>query len=92
MLGFVVIVEAVFPRNPFKKLRVFTSVDMEIAENCKITDLAKKHGAQWRQGYYSEEGTGFPIWFSENDEDNLEKCWNFLTDYKEMILASSEKS
>jgi hypothetical protein len=47
--------------------------------------------AEWEEGYYAEEGYGFPVWCGKwDDEKDLErKCWDFFTEYNSQILMTA---
>ena len=84
MLGQSICEETYFPHNVFKSIEVyFKAWDFNICETDPIMLLAKKHGATWQQGYYAEEGYGWPVF---SGESGAEKCWNFLTEYNSLKI------
>ena len=93
MLGQHIFVETFMPHNVFKP-----TTQRVVAQNFNITaddpimELAKKHGAEWEEGYYAEDGYGWPFWFDGGDIDNdgVAKCFAFITEYKETQLCTVE--
>ena len=77
MQGFDVFEETHFPHNVFKHITTWVkAVDFNIKADSSIMKQAEKHGGIWEEGYYAEEGYGWPMF------DDMEKCFNFITEYK----------
>lgn len=80
MQGYEVFLETTFPWNVFKKTTIsMPVVSMNIPPSHPTMKLAAEFGAEWEQGYYSEEGFGWPIF---SGDDCAERCWNFIVELK----------
>ena len=76
MNGHKIYIETMMSRNWLKKtmVRIILS-EFSHRESNKIIQMAIKMGAFWEEGYYAEEGHGWPIFAGD---DGMEKAWNFF--------------
>jgi hypothetical protein len=82
MLGHEIFVETTFPHSCFKPVMVHTkAVGFNIKENSMEMAVANRHGATWEEGYYAEEGYGWPVWEGDNGQ---RLCFCFLKEYNKM--------
>jgi hypothetical protein len=80
MLGQLVFLETHFPWSFFEHVTVrVVAADFTILKDSETMELAKKHGGFWEEGYYMEEGYGWPVF---GGEDGLERCFAFLKEWK----------
>ena len=54
--------------------------NFNIKKDNHIMKIAEKHHGIWEQGWYSEDGYGFPLFTGKNDTEN---CFSFLREYNE---------
>ena len=79
MHGQSVFLEVYLPRNPFKKSwSRMIAADFMLKENSSVMELAKIHGAYWEEGYYMDDGYGWPVF---PGEDAGEKCFAFIMEW-----------
>jgi len=65
--------ETYIPWNIFKdETVVYKLTDFNVTKSCPTMLLAEEYGGEWEQGYYAEEGYGWPV-FAE-----AEHAWHFL--------------
>jgi hypothetical protein len=80
MLGQLVFLETHMPLSFFEHVTVrVVAADFTIREDSETMELAKKHGGFWEEGYYMDEGYGWPVF---GGEDGLERCFAFLKEWK----------
>jgi arginine/ornithine N-succinyltransferase beta subunit len=76
MFGQSIAMEIHIPWNVFKETSVvYKAMDFNIKKNSKTMVLAKTFNGEWEEGYYADEGYGWPV-FAE-----AEDCWNFIRRY-----------
>ena len=93
MLGQHIFVETHVPYNWFKSTtQRVVAQNFNIKEDDPIMKLAKKHGALWEEGYYAEEGYGWPFWYDGGDPENdgTKKCFEFITEYNEVEQCTAK--
>lgn len=80
MLGQTVFMETFFSHNIFVDpvVRVIAA-DFTIREDSETMALAARHGAEWMEGYYMDEGLGWPVF---HGDDGCRRCFEFLTEWR----------
>jgi len=80
MLGQKVFLESYFPWNFFEKSSVrMIAANFTIRKGSKEMKLAEKFGGVWEEGYYMDEGFGWPV-FGGDDCD--QHCFEFLKEWR----------
>ena len=76
MFGQSVAMETHMPWNFFKQTTTrWVCMDFNITEDSQTMEHAREYGAEWEEGYYADEGYGWPVF------GDAEKCWQFLKEY-----------
>ena len=84
MLGHEIFIETYFPWNIFRPNSECSMVPgFNVTEDDPVITLAKENGGRWMEGWYAEEGYGWPRWEDGGDGniDCAKLCWDFLTAY-----------
>ena len=84
MLGSKIFMETHFPWSPFKEVTTrIVAADFTIKSCSDTMKLAEKHGGKWEEGYYMDDGFGWPVFYGE---EGAEQCFNFLIERKRVKL------
>ena len=77
MLGQKVYLETRFPCSFFEQSTIcMIAAGFTIRRDSETAKLAGKHGGEWHEGYYMDEGLGWPVF---SGDDCAERCFAFLT-------------
>jgi hypothetical protein len=80
MLGQLIFLETHMPWSFFEKVTVRAiAADFTILKDSETAKLAEKHGGFWEEGYYMDDGYGWPVFVGK---DGLERCFAFLKEWK----------
>lgn len=82
MLGQKVFMGTYFPTTIFGHISVrYIAADFTIRSDSDTMKLAARHGGEWEEGYYMDEGFGWPV-FNDND-DGLRQCFEFIQQWRQ---------
>lgn len=69
--------ETYIPWSCFEQMRVvWKCLDFNITKDSDTMKLAEEFKGEWEEGYYAEEGYGWPVFSDALD------CWNFIQAWK----------
>ena len=83
MCGQTIFMETLFPANIFDDIIVrIIAADFTIKADSDTMKLAAKHGARWEEGYYMDEGLGWPVF---HGDDGCRQCFAFLKERQQSL-------
>lgn len=91
MFGQTVFLETVFPHGLAGITRSYVkAVEFCIPALHPIMLVALRHNAYWEQGYYAQNGFGWPVWTNDTEDTGLARCWAFLQECQKLHKAADK--